>query len=374
MALLLITIVFIFLYALLILYYRKGWLAVTQYKPVAKEISSLLISVLVPARNEEQKIGILLAALSGQSLPPENYEVIVIDDYSTDDTAAEVKKSNLPNLKLIQPAAGSQYSSKKKAIEAGVHQAKGVLIVTTDADCVPSPNWLQTISDFYIEKGAAFIAAPVKFFHDNSWLQYFQALDFMTLQGITAASVGSGFHTMCNGANLAYEKKSFLDVNGFDGIDKVATGDDMLLMYKIWKKEPGRVHYLKSTDAIVQTSPMPGFKEFIMQRKRWASKTLVYDDHRIIAVLGFVYLFNFLFLVLILMAIIHPVYWWLVAGYWISKTLVEYLFVFEVARFYREEKLMRYFFLFQPLHIFYTVFIGLISQLGQYEWKGRKTK
>ena len=61
---------------------------------------------------------------------------------------------------------------------------------------------------------------------------------------------------MCNGANLAYEKKAFYEVNGFTGIDNIASGDDMLLMHKIYKQYPERVLFLKSTDAIVQTKPM----------------------------------------------------------------------------------------------------------------------
>jgi cellulose synthase/poly-beta-1,6-N-acetylglucosamine synthase-like glycosyltransferase len=205
-------------------------------------------------------------------------------------------------------------------------------------------------------------------------LQVFQALDFLVLQGITAASVSSDFHTMCNGANLAYKRSAFQAVNGFEGIDRVATGDDMLLMHKIRKLDPSKVHYLKSQDAIVNTEPMPSWKAFFMQRKRWASKTLVYDDYRIIAVLGFVYLLNCLFPILIITSIFNPVYWWYVLFFWILKTIIEFPFVNSVAKFYNEQKLMKYFFFFQPLHMLYTVSVGLLSQFGKYEWKGRKTK
>ena len=73
-------------------------------------------------------------------------------------------------------------------------------------------------------------------------------MDFMVLQGITGAVVYKNNLSMCNGANLAYEKKAFYEVNGFAGIDHIASGDDMLLMHKIWKKYPDRVHYLKSKE------------------------------------------------------------------------------------------------------------------------------
>lgn len=363
---------FLLLYACLILYYRRGWRSLSNHEPGA--LQPVFISVLVPARNEATTIIPLLQALHAQTYPPEFFEVIVIDDFSTDNTPALVKSFPFPNLQLISPDADAAASSKKKAIESGVKKAKGELIVTTDADCVPPPQWLQAMASFYVQKDAGFIAAPVKFTHDGSLVQIFQSVDFLMLQGITAASLASRFHAMCNGANLAYAKKYFLDVGGFEGIDRLASGDDMLLMHKIWKKEKEKVLYLKARDAIVCTQPMPSWRSFLSQRKRWASKTFVYDDRRIIFVLGFVYLFNCYLLFLMVYVCFHPVYAWLAAAAWIIKALTESLLLLPVASFYGEKKIFRWLLFFQPLHIVYTVAIGLISQAGAYEWKGRKTK
>ena len=148
----------------------------------------------------------------------------------------------------------------------------------------------------------------------------------------------------------------------------------MLLMHKIWKRDPGKVFYLKARHAIVTTEPMLTWTDFIMQRKRWASKTFVFDDFRIIAVLSFVYMFNCTFLDLLIASFTDSYYWWYVLGFCILKTCIEFPFVYSVARFYKEQKLMPWLFFLQPLHIFYTVFIGLISQFGKYHWKGRRTK
>lgn len=370
---LVLTLIFLLFYAALILFYWQAWKNL-GYHSVELTDDYRCLSVIIPARNEERNITTLLIALSKQTYPTAFFEIIVVDDYSIDSTAEKAKTFNLPNIILIQPGIPSEFSSKKKAIEAGVKIAKGELIITTDADCTPGKNWLQTINSFYVKKEAAFIAAPVKFSYNNSIVQIFQSLDFLTLQGITAASVSANFHTMCNGANLAYKKEAFQQVNGFEGIDKVATGDDMLLMHKIWKKHPAKIFYLKNEEAIVSTQPMNTWKDFFMQRKRWASKTLVYDDYRIIAVLAFVYLFNCLFIALIIASIFNSFYWWYAFGFWIAKTFIELPFVYNVAKFYNERELVKYLFFFQPLHIFYTVFAGLLSQFGKYEWKGRKTK
>ena len=367
-----ITVIFLLLYACLFFYYLKGWRSLQRAAPPGDN-QSTPVSVIVPARNEEQNIARLIRSLKAQTCVGDGYEIIIVDDGSTDSTADIVKQFQASNISLIRLPAGAP-SSKKMAISAGIRLAKGELIVCTDADCTHPPEWLKTLHDFYISRQASFIAAPVKFTYDSSLLQKFQALDFLTLQGITAASVATGFHTMCNGANLAYPKKTFEAVNGFDGIDRVATGDDMLLMFKIWKNDPQHVYYLKNENAIVSTAPMPTWRAFFMQRKRWASKSLVYDDFRIITVLGFVYLFNLLFFALVAAAITDPAYWWHVAGFWIAKTMIETPFVYSVARFYQEKHLVKYLLPFQPLHIFYTVFIGLVSQFGKYEWKGRTTK
>jgi cellulose synthase/poly-beta-1,6-N-acetylglucosamine synthase-like glycosyltransferase len=373
MTLLFTSLTFLIVYGLLLLYYKRGWQSLSEFAPV-KTNKFTFISVIIAARNEEKHISALLHSLDAQSYPKDCFEIIVIDDFSTDNTSGIVKNFPLHNLFLISPSIALSVSSKKKAIETGIKMAKGELIVVTDADCILSPNWLNTINNFYVATDASFIAAPVKFSSDQSMIQTFQSLDFLTLQGITAASVGKKFHAMCNGANLAYKKQAFINLNGFEGIDNIATGDDMLLMYKIWKQNPQKIFYLKNKEAIVTTIPMPTWKDFFMQRKRWASKTFVYDDYRIIAVLIFVYLFNCLFFILIAASFFNPVYWLYALGYLVLKTVIEWPFLTSVIKFYGEQRLMKYFIIFQPLHIFYTVFVGALSQFGKYEWKGRTTK
>ena len=367
------TVFFLLIYAGLIFYYYWHWKQLAVFVP-QKRYPRTKVSVLIAARNEAQTLPHLLKTLAGQTYPPHLFEVIVVDDFSTDDTWNVVKPFVTDRIKLIRPNADAARSSKKKAIETGIKNAGGELMIITDADCLPAAQWIETIAAFYEQKGAVFIAAPVRFTHNHSLLQIFQALDFITLQGITAASVQAQFHTMCNGANLSYTKEAFLKVDGFAGIDKVASGDDMLLMHKIWKGDKSRVHYLKSDAAIVSTEPMKTWKDFFNQRKRWASKTAYYDDKRVFVVLLFIYVFNCFFIALIVASFFHTAYWLLVALYLVVKTSVEAVFVSSVAAFYKEKKLLPYFPFLQPLHILYTISTGFISQWGRYEWKGRKTK
>ena len=357
------------IYSLLILYYWLIWRSIPDYTPSAT-LPKTTISVIIPARNEEENIGPLLQALQEQTYPADLFEVIVIDDHSTDSTASIVRQ--FPTVKLIQLKEDNINSYKKKAIETGIAAATSELIVTTDADCLPSPGWLRLLAAFKEEKQAVFIAAPVVINCNSSVVQLFQAMDFMVLQGITGAAVYKKSLSMCNGANLAYEKKVFAEVNGFAGIDNIASGDDMLLMHKTWKQYPEKVHYLKSKDAIVSTQPMKTWKDFFNQRIRWASKAKKYDDKRILPVLLLVYLFNLSFLALAVSGFFSYHYWIYFLGLWIAKTIIELPFFISLSVFFNKQWAIKLFFFFQPLHILYTIISGFFGQLGKYEWKGRK--
>ncbi|MEO5782031.1 MAG: glycosyltransferase, partial [Ginsengibacter sp.] len=290
MSIIIITILLFLIYACLIIYYRQSWLAIPidNGQLAWDKQFSIFISVIIPARNEEENIQACLDSITNQGYPKNLFEVIVVDDFSTDRTVEIVNSFANKNVSLLSlkdfAKEGELNSYKKKAIEIAISKANGELIITTDADCIVQNKWLETIARFYEKYNPAFIAAPVAYHGETNFLKIFQSLDFMMLQGITGASVYKKFHSMCNGANLAYEKKVFLEVDGFAGIDNIASGDDMLLMHKIFNRYPDKVLFLKSRDAIVQTKPAGTLQEFLNQRIRWASKADKYTDKKITGV------------------------------------------------------------------------------------------
>jgi len=364
--------IFLFLcYSALIIFYWLGWKSAPEFHCHSSK-ETVSVSIIVPARNEEENIGFLLRALQQQTYPQQLVQVIVANDGSTDNTAPIAK--SFAGTAVVDVGEETSSAHKKRAIDQAIKIATGDLIVTTDADCVPTPNWIETIVSFRKENKSRFIAAPVVFQNNSSMLQVFQALDFLVLQGITAASVVKNVHSMCNGANLAYDKSAFIEVNGFAGIDHIASGDDMLLMHKISKQFPGNVHYLKSKDAIVVTQPMRNWRDFFHQRIRWASKATFYDDKRIFWALLLVYLFDLSFLALLISGFWFPVLWIYLIILLVAKTVVELPFVYSVAKFFKKQSLLKYFPFFQPLHIAYTILIGFLAQFGRYEWKGRRVK
>jgi cellulose synthase/poly-beta-1,6-N-acetylglucosamine synthase-like glycosyltransferase len=381
-ALLIFLLILFGLYILLILYYWRSWLSIPTFKPQFINIApQTRISIIIPARNEEENISNCLDSVCNQSYPKELFEVLVVDDHSTDNTASIVKSYESKNVKLISLKdfipGGEINSYKKKAIEIAIAQSTGELIVTTDADCFANEHWLQTIAAFYEQYEPAFIAAPVSIDCSNKFIEFFQGLDFMTLQGITGASVHKKIHSMCNGANMAYTKKAFEEVGGFAGIDNIASGDDMLLMHKIYKLRPDKVMFLKSKEAIVQTAPVNSVKEFFNQRIRWASKADKYDDKRIFAVLLLVYLVNVLMLLLPITALAVNTQYSIFAVWLLLlsvKTIAELIFLYPVSKFFGKEAMLWAFPLMQPFHIIYTVIAGWLGKFGSYSWKERKVK
>lgn len=371
MILLLIIAILLICYTVLLMFYWQSWKAIPVFKATGKNPSTT-ISVIIPARNEEENIGNLLQALLLQSYPRTLFEIIVIDDHSVDKTAEIAQQ--FAGVRVISLKNEGINSYKKKAIETGIGIATGELIVTTDADCIPGRGWLMNIAAFQDETNATFIAAPVSFTIDSSPLQIFQAMDFMMLQGITGAAVFRKHLSMSNGANLAYEKKVFYEVNGFKNIDHIASGDDMLLMHKIATAYPSRVKYLKSKEAIMSTLPMNTWKAFFNQRTRWASKATQYNDPRILPILLLVYLVNLSILTLTIAICWNHDYLLFAFISIVWKTAAELPLFISLARFFDKQWTVKLFPLFQPLHIIYTLISGFLGQFGKYEWKGREIR
>jgi cellulose synthase/poly-beta-1,6-N-acetylglucosamine synthase-like glycosyltransferase len=364
-------------YLLLLAYYGYGWRRLQAFA-LPDEPPQTLITVIIPARNEAKNIEHCLEAIAVQDYPGHLLEVIVVDDFSTDGTADVVHKKNLPFVRVLPlrdfVEEKTLNSFKKKGIEIAIGQAKGTLIVSTDADCTMGPQWLRSIAALHEKSGAVFIAAPVKIACRTKFVEIFQSLDFLALQGITAGSVKLRFHTMCNGANLAYTKAAFEAVGGFSGIDTIASGDDMLLMYKIYQQYPQQIRYLKQKAAIVQTAAVPNWKAFFNQRIRWASKGAYYQDKRVFWALVLVYFLNVAALAILVVPFIWPQHAVWAILFLAVKCFSELGFLLPVAKFYNMQKMMWWFPFCQPLHILYTVIAGFLGKFGKYSWKGRVVK
>lgn len=364
------------LYALLIRRYHAAWHRIVPFRIPPGHRPATRVSVVIAARDEATGIGRCLTDIAAQDYPRDLLEVIVVDDHSSDATAGIVAGFSGQGVRLIRLAEAAPGTfGKKAALTAGIGAARGTLVLTTDADCRMGPAWVRTLAACQETGGYDFLAAPVRFLPGGGPLGTFQRLDFLALQGITAAAVSDGYHGMCNGANLAFRKSAFVAVGGYTGIDGIASGDDMLLMQKVARRPGARIGYCLSPDAIVDTPPAQGLRAFLRQRIRWASKARYYEERRLFRVLLLVWLANLSLPLLAGAGLLHdPRLLWTAGGLLLGKTLLELAFLRPVARFFGMLSDLRRFPSAQPFHVLYTILAGGLGQLGAYEWKGRRVR
>ncbi len=367
-------------YAGLIGYLLHHWRRLPVWEPPVSDPPPVFISVLVPARNEAGRIGACLRSLQRQSLPAGRFEIIVIDDHSTDDTAAVVRAMALPNLRLLSLAAHlpdeAVHSYKKEALALGVAAARGELIVTTDADCQVPPRWLYLLATRYAAGRPAFLAAPVVLSGERTAMERFQSLDVLGTMVLTGAGIRAGWLHLANGANLAYPRSVFGEVGGFAGIDHLASGDDLLLLQKVVERYPGRIAFVKARAAAVETRAKTTWHGFLQQRLRWATKSAAYRRPQVTLVWAFV----FAVCAAIVVSPLALVVWGRAALglpllLMTAKLGADFRLLRTATRFFGRPELMRSFWLSQWLHIAYVVVIGVLANVvKKYEWKGRSVE
>lgn len=369
-------------YVFSMIVFGVGWLKTKQHVEIDDDLSTK-VSVIIAARNEEYTISMCLRALVNQSYPVDHMEIIVADDNSEDTTAKHVQRfcDQYHFIKLISLDEKKGESGKKRAIEKAIRHSTGDLILTTDSDCVMDMDWLRLMVSYHTKTQAQLIAGPVCFHREKTSFEKMQSLEFMALIATTAGAIYFNKAILCNGANLLYTRKAYDEVKGFEGIDGSPSGDDVLLMYKIKKKFPGKVKFIKNEDAIVYTKAKKNVREFINQRKRWASKKVSQLNLETVSLSVLIFGFNLLLLILPLIYLFLPykltdmifLYrtWGLV---FLAKCVIDFLLLLLATTFFKKRKWLVFFIPEQLIYIPYVVYTGFLGVIGRYEWKGRKIK
>lgn len=334
-------------------------------------------SVIIPFRNEAKHLAALLASILRLKYPKDKVSFWFIDDESDDESYKIIEQFSIQHpthsISILQNKRVSN-SPKKDAIRTAIQEITSNWIITTDADCILPPNWLQLFNQEIFLKRPRMIAAPVSYDNITSFFSYFQLLDFLSLQGTTIGSYGLQLPLMCNGANLAYQKEAFLEVQGFAGNDTIASGDDIFLLEKFIKKWPNRIQYIKSKEAIIHTFPVQSVQDLIAQRIRWASKSAQYSLTRAKIVGSIVIVMNMLFCLLPILLFFTAIPWQFIAFVLLSKIIVDGILLVQTLQFTSQKFRFGYFILSTVLHPFFIVLIFFKSLSASYTWKNREFK
>jgi cellulose synthase/poly-beta-1,6-N-acetylglucosamine synthase-like glycosyltransferase len=359
------------LYLLVVAYLIKGWAALKR--PNISSAGLLTkVTVLIAARNESERIRYTIDDIIAQDYPKHLTEIIIVDDHSTDDTAAIIRSYADKGVKLLQLNEDKPLNSyKKKAIAEAIALSQGELMICTDADCRMGKSWLSSIVGYYETQQPVMISSPVTYFEERSLFERLQTLEFSYLIGIGAAFIGNGRASTCNGANFAYRKDVFYEVGGFNGIDDLASGDDELLLQKVAEVYPDKIGFFKNRDAVVFTHAKHTLQEFLQQRRRWASKSTRYKDKKVVALAVCIWLFNLSLLANAGLSFYNPLYFKLFLVQFLLKYLIEVAFLLPITAFFKRVNLVGLLIVLAPIHIIYFVYVGLIGNTRKYAWKGR---
>ena len=347
------TLILVIPYFVIILAIYKGLKRLEPFEP--EKPSSKFVSVLIPCYNEQENLPYILSDLAAQHYSNNLFEIIIIDDNSDDNTYNVASSfSTMQNLRIIK----NNGYGKKNAIKTGINAAKSDFIITTDADCRIGKEWLSSIMSFSDVVMADLIICPVALMPQKGFFGKFCELEFLSLQGITAGSVFIGGGSMCNGANLAFRKQTWID-NEQNLHPEIASGDDVFLLHSIKKKKKSSAVWLESQKALVTTKIELSVNKFLKQRSRWLSKARVYDDTFTIA-LGAITFVTVLFQAITLAAaFFYQPFLYLYIMITVLKSIPDYLILNNVTKRYDRLQLMRWFLPSQIIYPFYVIAVTI---------------
>lgn len=360
-------------YVLLMFLCIGWWRSVKPRRYNNKQVDKLFISVIIPVRNEADTITRLLDTLSKQDYAAENFEVVVINDHSSDKTEEVVNawtKQN-PEISLALLNQGAEHQGKKAALTRGIGHAKGEIVITTDADCIVQSGWLTSITDAF-DRDVQLVVGAVKLRDDHSFFSKLQVVEFASLVGTGVATLGCGIPTMCNGANLAFRKSVFEEVNGYQGAEHIASGDDEFLLRKVAACYPKGVRFNPLPTGVVEAKAATSLREFFQQRIRWAGKWKAHGIGFSSALAFFIFIFHALTILLPVLAGLQFLSWTVALTLLIGKLVLEAVFLFPILRFCTGRFYLLIFLLLQFIYPFYVVGFGLAANFLRTEWKGRK--
>ncbi len=350
-----------------------GWFALFK-TPVNNSIDKEVhVSVVIAVRNESSNIQKLLKQIINQDYNSSLFEIIIINDHSTDNTLRLIHEFKAKNLQLKITIIDATGSGKKNALSEGISISSGELILTTDGDCNVKQEWVRGVVDYYNYTSSKVILGPVVYENEKTYLQKLFSLDFISLVASGAGSVGVGLPLMGNGANLAFTRDVYFATKGEGNSEKYTSGDDVFLIHNVSKKYGAdAIGFLQNCNAIVSTKPPSNFSQFFNQRIRWASKASGYQLIWPILVAVTVFLFNLSLFVILVGSLwfnwLLPVYFLII----ITKFLIDMPLIFSFLSFTEKTKLKPLFFIMEFIYPIYIVLAATASSIFSFNWKGRE--
>lgn len=353
-------------YIALVAAFTIGYYKVIERKPIPSS-NFQFISVVICFRNEEENIPRLIQSLQTQSYPREYFEIIAVNDHSTDNTQKLLMdaQAELPNLRIYSLSKIDR--GKKKALLRGVQMAQGVVIAATDADCLLPQGWLTNINQL-MDMRTDLVCGPVVY-SKGGFFENMAAVEFGSLVASGIGAAGAGLPIYCNGANLAFKKELFLAANLRN--DSTPSGDDVFLLHYA-KQNHRAIAFSHGVDSTVHTTPDSNLRSFINRRLRWGSKTPHYTDTFTQVVAVTVLLTNLSVLGLALAALVSSAMVKPFIILFTAKAILDYGLIAVHFKSCRIKKWTKYYLPTMVLYPFYITFTAFASLRKEFTWKERQ--
>lgn len=344
-----------------------AWVFNKKSKDSLEEENSF-VSIIIAARNEKESISETIKSILKQSY--QNYELIIVDDHSEDNTAEIVRTFTEKYSNIYLYSLPDNLYGKKNALRYAVSKSASQLLFFTDADCIINNLHLDKMLKFRKHYDTDMLCGPVEFLEQKTFLSKLFQLEFLSLTGSGAAGIFLKMPFICNGANYMILKDLFISSSEKMN-DKYSSGDDVFMLQYLAKNH--KVDFIKDRNCIVQTKAPAGISDFISQRLRWASKSKAYKSLPSVYVAALVFVVSLIVLLTPILLFANnenaTLYIYIALG---LKFIAELLFIIPVLQFHKKLYLV----LFTPflfvLHPLYIICVAIFSLFYRPLWKGRR--
>jgi cellulose synthase/poly-beta-1,6-N-acetylglucosamine synthase-like glycosyltransferase len=337
------------------------------FRTFKKDGSSILeefpfVSVIIAVRNEEKNVRDCLTSLKNQIFPENNFEVIVVDDHSTDKTQ-QIINDEIKSLKhFYYTNLPDNVFRKRNALIHGIKMAKGEFIFQLDGDCVANKHWLAELCS-HLENDYAIVGGNTLIHFKRKLWDKLQALEYLYLHSIckTLSSRTKAFSLFGN--NTAFKKEAYYRTEGYEGIHNEIL-EDYQLVRIIQKEDANKGQLICNKNSLVHTKPMNGYKDYFRQRRLWASGILEVKIARKIIF--------FVSLIIYTILTIYPFFSKYYYVFFLLRLVADFLIVSNLIRIFRLFNLIPFFVFFHINSILTTIMAGIsLALYPKTKWKGR---
>lgn len=328
-------------------------------------------SLIIPFRNELENLKNIYSDLLDLKFDQFRYEVIFIDDHSSDGSFEWLDECEMPdNFRLMT----SLKEGKKQALIEAISLSSGIYIVTTDADCRLHPMWLNSIDETIDSKKPKLLVQPVISMYDNKLISQFQYYDSLSLLGINMAVFNiQEYPPLASGANLVFQKEVYNNIEPLSDNVHIASGDDMFLLTSFIDHDPNSIFINYTPESLVVTRAETSWINLIKQRMRWVGKMKRFNNTSSYFLGLLSVIVQLILIELLLMGVWYSNYFFILFVFvWLVKSIVDYLFFRRIAEHIGKSVKWLNVLLLEPIYMIFVPLITIFSIFKSPKWKGRK--